>query len=118
MSQIDPHPPIICLDDDLIGQAAIGRRYGVSPASVSRHMTQGVSIAGLRLKLPSIRIAGRRFTTEAALQWWFTTQQRLDQSTRDEFTPATADDVATDGAKATDSIVEDALVRLAESEGL
>ncbi|MEM1109811.1 MAG: hypothetical protein AAGH99_14085 [Planctomycetota bacterium] len=107
--------PIISLDDDLIGQSAIGRRYGVSPASVSRHMTQGVSIGGQRLKLPSIRIAGRRYTTEASLQWWFTAQQQLDQTMcqqRDSINETTSSEVSLA------ALTNAALEELAESEGI
>ena len=102
-------PPVIAFDDpDLIGQAKAGRLYGVSPSSVSRHMTKGREVNGRRIKLPSIPKCRARYTTEAAVRWWFRALQVAEQYPAAEVVTTSRNDRANDAE----------LEAIADAEGL
>lgn len=105
-----PPPPTITIDDDLLGSGRLGKVLCVSPATISRYNTKGVLVSGHRIKLPSIRIGGKRYSTRAAVDWWLTAQQLAEQATTVEGFSNHDDDF--------DREAEAELEAIAEREGL
>lgn len=69
-------PPRIGLDDDRITQREAARLLGVSFPTCCRYMQTG----RLGVRLPSLKLGGKRWTTREACDWFVTELQRRDGS--------------------------------------
>lgn len=69
-----PPAPAIGLEDPRVSQVDAAHRLGVSLPTISRYMTAGIR----GVKLPSVKLGGRRCTTEASIQWFFRAIQSLE----------------------------------------
>ncbi|MEM7575906.1 MAG: DUF1580 domain-containing protein [Planctomycetota bacterium] len=85
--------PEIGLDDPKLTQRQAAQLLGVSFPTCSRYMTRGTR--GVRL--PSLRLGGKRLTTREAVEWFVSELQRIDaglEASREMDEDAWADDQA------------------------
>ena len=115
LKEIDS-PPVIGLDDDLLSASKSAKLLMASPSAFCRFALHGTVVNGRCLKIPTIKIGSRRYTTRKAIDWWLEAQQVAQQ-----IEPASRSydlDHSTYDADDYDREAEDELERLAEREGL